>query len=140
MQAAFFQFEASFQYEFNFLNEFYQNAIDFRPIPTIIRAVYFWCSLGFVILRTCAVLFSLASVNDESKKPIEILRAVPSYQWNSELERFLNDVISDDIALSGMRFFFITRKLVLSVSNRYRIKEKFQNPKRFQHSRWQQPS
>lgn len=134
MQAAFFQFKASFQYEFNFSKEFYWNAIYFRPIPTIIRALYFWYSLGFVILRTCAVLFSLASINDESKKPIGILRAVPSYQWNSEIERFLNDVISDDIALSGMRFFFITRKLVLSVSNICTVERKFQNPKRMEQS------
>lgn len=87
-----------------------------RPLPTAFRVVYFWYSLALVISRTIAVSLSLASINDESKKSINILRAVPSQSWNIETERFLNDVNNDDIALSGMKFFFITRKLLLTVS------------------------
>lgn len=89
---------------------------NFRPFPTTFRAVYSWYSILFVILRMCAASFSMASVNDESKKPIQILREVFSRSWNIETERFLNDVVNDDVALSGMRFFSVTRKLVLTVS------------------------
>lgn len=94
------------------------NPINCRPLPTVLRSLYFWFSLVFIIFRTTAVSFSMARINDESKKPIDILRSIPSHSWNySECGRFLNDVINDDIALSGMRFFFITRKFALSVSD-----------------------
>lgn len=78
---------------------------------------FFWFSLVLIILRTCAVTFSLANINDESKKPINILRSIPSESWNSETERFLNDVINNNVALTGLRLFSINRKLVLSVMN-----------------------
>lgn len=87
-----------------------------RPLPTPYRVLYFWFSLAFIMLRTCAVSLSIAGINDESKKPAHVLRAVPSHSWNKETERFLNDVVNEDLSLSGMRFFFITRKLMLTVS------------------------
>lgn len=94
------------------------NLINCRPLPTALRVLYFWFSMLFIIFRTTAVSFSMARINDESKKPIDILRSIPSHSWNySECGRFLNDVINDDVALSGMRFFFITRKFALSVSD-----------------------
>lgn len=77
--------------------------------------IYFWYSFIFLLSRT--VVFSLltAAVHDESKKPVNVLRDVPSKTWCSEVERFIEEVVCSTIALSGMRFFFMTRKLILSV-------------------------
>lgn len=66
-------------------------------------------------MRTLAVTLHASSIHDESKKPIEVLRTVPSSSWSLEVGRFLEEVVNDTIALSGMKFFFLTRKLILSV-------------------------
>lgn len=58
-----------------------------------------------------------SNVYSESKKPIDILRIVPSSSWCSETRRFLESVVNDRIALSGMRFFFLKRKLILKVNH-----------------------
>lgn len=63
-----------------------------------------------------AVLLCASTIHDESKKPIGILRAVPRQAWYTEIERFVEQVVNDRIALSGMRFFYLSRKLILSVS------------------------
>lgn len=78
--------------------------------------VYFWYSLIFLLMRGFVVSFCAACINDESKKPLCILREVPSHSWNRETKRFFNDLINETIALSGMRFFFLTRKLMLTVA------------------------
>lgn len=78
--------------------------------------IYFWYSLIFLIIRTFAVSLLAAAINDESQKPIEVLRKVPSHLWNVETKRFFSDIMCKSIALSGMNFFFLTRKLILSVA------------------------
>lgn len=85
-------------------------------MPSLAHAVYFWFSLFFLIARTLALSLYAASIHDESKKPIEVLRAVPHDSWYTEVKRFGEEVINNTVALSGMRFFFLTRKLILSVS------------------------
>lgn len=67
-------------------------------------------------MRTLAVSFFAARINDESKKSIKILRDLNAHSWNNETNRFFNEVIYDTVALSGMRFFYLTRKLILTVS------------------------
>lgn len=61
------------------------------------------------------VSFSAAGINDASKKPMKVLRSVPSGAWNTETKRFFNEIVGDNIALSGMGFFYVTRQLILSV-------------------------
>lgn len=77
--------------------------------------MYFVYSLIFIIIRTFAVAFMSARVHDESKKPMKMLLNVPSHFWTIESKRFFDEVYSNTIALSGMEFFFLTRKLILSV-------------------------
>lgn len=94
----------------------YLNDNAFRPMPSFAHAIYFWFSLFFLIARTLALSLYAASIHDESKKPIDVLRAVPHYSWCTEVRRFGEEVVNNTVALSGMRFFFLTRKLILSVS------------------------
>lgn len=57
-----------------------------------------------------------AAVNDESQRPFEVLRAIPRDGWCVEAKRFAEEVINDTVALTGMKFFNMTRKLVLKVT------------------------
>lgn len=88
-----------------------------RPKSSLTNAVYFWFSLVFLIIRTTAFLLCSTSIHDESKNPIKVLRGVTRYSWCTEVERFIEEVVHGTISLTGMRFFFLTRKLILSVSN-----------------------
>lgn len=85
-------------------------------MPTVVHTVYFYFSLLFLLGRTLAVSLYTADVNDESKKPLRVLRCVPKESWSPEVKRFSDEISSDLVALSGMKFFHLTRKLVLSVS------------------------
>lgn len=68
----------------------------------------------FLIARTLALSLYSSEIHDQSKKPVEFLRAVPV--WCIEVKRFSEHVVNDTIALTGMRFFYMTRKLILSVT------------------------
>lgn len=80
------------------------------------HAIYFWFSLIFLIGRTLAVSLYASSIHDESKRPIYVLRSVPNESWCLDVERFIEEVNNGKMALSGMRFFYLTRTIILSVS------------------------
>lgn len=77
--------------------------------------VYFWFSLTFLITRTVAVSLFASYIHDESKKSIYVLRAIPRYSWCKEAFRFSEEVVNETVALSGLKFFFLTRRLILTV-------------------------
>lgn len=75
-----------------------------------------------------------ADMHGEAKKPLNSLKAVPSDSWNveaiffshgydklsnfissSQVRRFYNEVSVDVVALTGLKLFSVTRKLMLSV-------------------------
>lgn len=87
-----------------------------RPMPSFAHAFYFWFSLIFLIGRTLTVCMYAAHVYEQSKLPIHVLRAVPNDSWCLDVQRFSEEVVNHTAALSGMRFFYLTRGLVLSVS------------------------
>lgn len=87
-----------------------------KPMPSFLNKVYFWFSLTFLIMRTVAVSLFASYIHDESKKPIAVLRAVPRLSWCKEAYRFSEEVVNETVALSGMKFFFITRNMILTVS------------------------
>ncbi|ALC44534.1 Gr64c, partial [Drosophila busckii] len=87
-----------------------------NPMPSVAHAVYFYFSLSYLIGRTLAVSLYAASVHDESRRSLRFLRLVPKDAWCPEAKRFAEEISSDLVALSGMKFFYLTRKLVLSVA------------------------
>ncbi|KAI8118769.1 Gustatory receptor for sugar taste 64f [Lucilia cuprina] len=87
-----------------------------NKMPSIAHAAYFYFSLFFLLGRTLAVSLYSSTVHDESRKPLLILRCVPKESWCLEVKRFAEEISNDLIALSGMKFFHLTRKLVLSVA------------------------
>lgn len=79
-----------------------------------VQAVYFWFSLIFLISRTLALSLYSSKIYDESQKPLQVLRVVPN--WCIEVRRFAEHVTNDTIALTGLRFFYLTRGLILRVA------------------------
>jgi gustatory receptor len=57
-----------------------------------------------------------ASIHEASKFPIQIISSIPPEGWCNEMQRFMDQARAQDIALSGMKFFYLTRKTILSVS------------------------
>lgn len=57
-----------------------------------------------------------AEVHDESKNPLKIFRTITREGWCLEVKRFCEEVTYDVVALTGLNFFNLTRKLVLSVA------------------------
>lgn len=90
-------------------------------MDTTTDVIYFWFSMIFLIGRATAVLLFAAQVYDESKKPSTTLCRVPIDCWCSEASRFYDEINNGFVALSGKRFFYLTRKLILGV----RIKHHF---------------
>ncbi|XP_055909607.1 gustatory receptor for sugar taste 64f-like [Eupeodes corollae] len=87
-----------------------------NKMPSFAHALYFYFSLIYLLGRTLAVSLYSADIHDESKKPQCFIRCVPSESWCQDVKRFSDEVSTDLVALSGMKFFHLTRKLVLSVA------------------------
>ncbi|CAG2069272.1 unnamed protein product, partial [Timema podura] len=86
-----------------------------RPLNDPVDIVYFYYSFGYLLLRSVSVSLFAASIYDETKEPKAILYSVPSESFNVEVQRFLQQVTFDDVVLTGLNFFSITRSLLLTV-------------------------
>ncbi|KAF5282703.1 hypothetical protein FQR65_LT02700, partial [Abscondita terminalis] len=76
--------------------------------------IYFLYSFVFLIVRTMAVLLYASSVNEESRDAANMLMSTPSEIYNIAIERFLYKIQVDPPALTGKRFFNVTRPLILN--------------------------
>jgi gustatory receptor len=88
----------------------------FKSESSLLDGLYLWFSLIFLIGRTLAVCWFASQINDESKKPLKVLRSVHSDYFDLSMKRFTEQLVTEKVALSGMNFFYLTRKLILSVS------------------------
>ncbi|XP_014475219.1 PREDICTED: gustatory receptor for sugar taste 64f-like isoform X7 [Dinoponera quadriceps] len=93
-----------------------QLLFSFNPKRGVVRTIYFCFSFGFLLARTTAVSLYAASVHDESLLPAPILYSISSSSYGNEVSRFLTQVTTDNISLTGMKFFSVTRSLVLTVA------------------------
>ncbi|KAG8034621.1 hypothetical protein G9C98_007697 [Cotesia typhae] len=85
-------------------------------MTSLMRTIYLCYSFGFLLSRTTAVSLTAASVHDESLLPAPILYGVHASSYSTEVVRFLTQVTTDNIGLTGMKFFSITRSFVLTVA------------------------
>uniref|UniRef100_A0A182FDR7 Gustatory receptor n=1 Tax=Anopheles albimanus TaxID=7167 RepID=A0A182FDR7_ANOAL len=90
------------------------NSFDLKP--TTVTTVYFWYSLAFLMGRCFLMLFIVSSVSVAASAPLESLRHFPSSNWNLDLKRLCDAAACSDNALSGQRFFFIRRPLILAMA------------------------
>ncbi|XP_034949685.1 gustatory receptor for sugar taste 64f-like isoform X2 [Chelonus insularis] len=85
-----------------------------RISTSVMRTIYLCFSFGFLLARTTAVCLSAAAVHDESVLPAPVLYSVNAASYSTEVIRFLTQVTTDFIGLTGMKFFSITRSFVLT--------------------------
>lgn len=79
--------------------------------------IYFWYSLLFLLLRAILMVSFAANVYENARKPLEIIRTVPTEYWCSELQRFFDQIkYNTNDAFSGKNFFFITKRLLFSIA------------------------
>ncbi|KAM8719875.1 hypothetical protein ACLKA7_006005 [Drosophila subpalustris] len=87
-----------------------------NTMPSTVHAVYFYFSLSFLIGRSTAVLLFVSSVNDRAREPLRLLRLVPHAAYHDEVSRLSTELSADNVSLTGLKFFNITRKLFLTVA------------------------
>lgn len=87
-----------------------------RTRPSFFHTFYFWFSLTLLIGRTLAVILFSSQINDQSRGPMKYITAVPGQSYCLEVRRFYEEVATDTIALTGMKFFNLTRGVILSVA------------------------
>ncbi|XP_011881611.1 PREDICTED: gustatory receptor for sugar taste 64e-like [Vollenhovia emeryi] len=82
----------------------------------IISDIYFFGSFVFLIGRTVTVTLLAARIYDQSKEILPLLYTCSASAYNVETERLIYLLSTDDIMLTGMRFFSITRSFMLAVT------------------------
>ncbi|XP_017136212.1 gustatory receptor for sugar taste 61a [Drosophila miranda] len=82
----------------------------FTKLRHPINYVYFWYSLLFLLARTSLVFMSASKIHDASLLPLRTLYLVPSTHWTEEVQRFVSQLTSEFVGLSGYRLFYLTRK------------------------------
>ncbi|CAK9807740.1 Gustatory receptor for sugar taste 64f [Anthophora plagiata] len=88
----------------------------FTSQDSILKAIYFFGSFAFLIGRTCAVTLLTARIHDQSKEALPYLYNCSASNYSVETQRLQYQLATDDVALTGMRFFSITRNFMLAVA------------------------
>ncbi|XP_016988472.1 gustatory receptor for sugar taste 64a [Drosophila rhopaloa] len=94
----------------------YQLLNVFNKLRWPINYVYFWYSLLYLIGRTAFVFLTAADINEESRRGLGVLRRVSSRSWCVEVERLIFQMTTQTVALSGKKFYFLTRRLLFGMA------------------------
>ncbi|XP_063392612.1 gustatory receptor for sugar taste 64f-like [Cydia fagiglandana] len=86
------------------------------PMGGYENVIYLTYSMMFVLFRYLCVSLIAARVHTTSQSLAPALYDVPSTVYNVEVQRFLDQVHHDTLALSGLQFFYVTKSLVLTVA------------------------
>lgn len=84
-------------------------------LPFLSNKVYFWYSLIFLSSRASATILIANTVHSNSRYPLRVFRTIPSEGWNEELQRFFDQIKAESFAISGLDFYFVTKKMLLTV-------------------------
>ncbi|XP_055543532.1 uncharacterized protein LOC129729076 [Wyeomyia smithii] len=94
----------------------YQLYMSVQINASALSTFYYRISLTFLILRALLMLLASSHIFVASRKPLQILRAVPTSSWNVNVQRFTNEILNIDNALSGHKFFFLKRTIILAMA------------------------
>ncbi|KDR10131.1 gustatory receptor 5a for trehalose-like isoform X2 [Zootermopsis nevadensis] len=86
-----------------------------KNVKTLYGYIYFFYSFGYLLFRASSMCFCAAAVNEVSQKPRDVLYAVPAGTYNAEVERFIDRVTTDEVALTGFRLITLNRRLILTI-------------------------
>ncbi|CAH1399669.1 unnamed protein product [Nezara viridula] len=87
-----------------------------QPLESFLRVAYFCGSFGHLLFRTISVCFAATSIYEHSKESLPILYSVPPEQFNREVQRLIHQMTSETLALTGCKFFTVTRSLMLTIA------------------------
>ncbi|XP_065350704.1 gustatory receptor for sugar taste 64f-like [Cloeon dipterum] len=82
----------------------------------MMHSVYYWASFTFLLSRTAAVTIYLSNVHVASKNGLPAVYACPSGTFTQDTERLLNQMSSDELSLTGLGLFHVTRSFLLAVA------------------------
>ncbi|CAH2099543.1 unnamed protein product [Euphydryas editha] len=80
------------------------------------QAVYFTYSFLFLVVRSLAVSLIASRVHTASRQPVYNLYEVPSAAYCIEIQRFIEQIHGDTVALTGLQFFKVKRGIVLAIA------------------------
>ncbi|KAE8737858.1 Gustatory receptor 37 [Frankliniella occidentalis] len=83
---------------------------------SVYHQAFFSFSMGYLILRMTFMTHAAANIHEESRGPKEVLFALPTGAYSVEAERFLMQVLTDNVAFTGCNFFSISRSFLLKVA------------------------
>ncbi|XP_041973948.1 gustatory receptor for sugar taste 64a-like [Aricia agestis] len=83
---------------------------------SVTDTVYYFASLGWLLLRAGGVVLSAADVNLHSKRALTAISRCPCSAYNVEIKRLKQQLIHDEVALSGKGFFYLDRQMLLEVA------------------------
>ncbi|PBC26703.1 Putative gustatory receptor 64f [Apis cerana cerana] len=92
------------------------NGLSISDENSVLSEAYFFGSFAFLICRTCAVTLLTARIHDQSKQALPYLYNCSTSSYSVEVQRLQYQLATDDIALTGLRFFSITRNFMLAVA------------------------
>ncbi|XP_037300715.1 gustatory receptor for sugar taste 64f [Manduca sexta] len=78
-------------------------------------SIYLIYTVAFIFSKFLAVSLITSDVHTSSMKAAPALYNIASSMYCEEIQRFLDQVHSDTVALSGFQFFYVTREIILSV-------------------------
>lgn len=58
-----------------------------------------------------------SAILENSRKPLKIFRSISNDRWYEEVERFSEQLRSENNALSGMNFFYMTKKVLFGLAS-----------------------
>ncbi|XP_034824132.2 gustatory receptor for sugar taste 64e-like [Maniola hyperantus] len=80
------------------------------------HAVYYAYSLIFLIFRSTTVSLIASRVHTASREPAYTLYEVPSAVYCIEVQRFIEQIHGETVALTGLQFFKVKRGIVLAIA------------------------
>nr|WGC54961.1 gustatory receptor 3 [Psyttalia incisi] len=83
---------------------------------SLLLTLYFFTSFAFLIGRTVAVTLFTARINDQSKLALPAIYNCPASSFNNETQRLQLQLSSDEVVMTGLKFFSITRNFMLAVA------------------------
>ncbi|XP_063702370.1 gustatory receptor for sugar taste 61a-like [Culicoides brevitarsis] len=93
----------------------YQSLI---PRPDFLDNLQFWYTFLFTLVRSILVFHFVAEIHERSVQSKLTIRIIPSkvkQLFFLQAQRLLDQMVSMDIALSGRKLFYITRKTILII-------------------------
>ncbi|CAG4921054.1 unnamed protein product [Colias eurytheme] len=81
------------------------------------QQIYYLASLLWLCLRSSFVVLAAADVYEHSRRALPCLYSCHARCFNIEIERLQDQLSKDNVALSGLGFFYLTRTVLLQVAS-----------------------